>query len=1261
MRRPDRTTTPRWTVGLLGLLLVGIVLIGLGLAWPRLRVASRTAGAPPGQAELRLRLADVMPPGQTTGFAMAPDGSLGIVDRARRQVLRVDAEGRSLATWGPRFEANAEVQDLGGLAYEPRSDTWYLLDRGRPGILALDPRSGTARDAIDLQPLGTYGPNGLAVDDAGTVYVADTGRSRVLAFARNATTPRVIGTAGTGPGQLRQPVAVAVDPAGALLVADLETHRIQRFDATGAPAGGWHVDGPVLGVAVDRLGRVFVPAPETRAVRLFSATGDLQAELGTTPETSLQVDAPTGLAVTPDGTTLWVLGRDGLTRVDLTTLAPPTSSTSLPGTSTLLVFAGGLLVLSGVLGFVWLRPWTSATGGKHRWSRPNTAFAGGLLLLGLGVLLVALCQALLQTSSGRAAPWPILGLQVVGALLAAGGAAATQRAAPLRWIASWTLGRAAGARVRLAGRRWIGLAASGVLALGATAIWWTDRFTSLVATGGLWIWLLSIALACAALTTYRRPRPTWWTLLPWLLFAGALVPRLWDVADLPWGIWYDDAVAAVEIRRVVQSGVFTPVINTFGRDVAGFYYVMALLWPVFGDTAFAMRAGSAILSALTVPVVYLLGRELYGWRVGLVAAVLLAVLRWHLNRLGYNPVSLPLCAALAVWLLARGVRRRTWRDLFWAGLALGVGMHAYTAFRVMPAVLLGGLVLAFVLGRWRPGEIVRGATAYGAAALLVALPVLVFAIQDPGAYNARTAQTFILASSASDAEKLGQIWGNVQRHLLMFSVQGDLNGRHNLPGAPMLDTLTAGLVALGLGWVLLRLLTWRSLVLLAWAGAALTTAIVTLAYEAPHSIRSIGVVPVVALFGALGLVSLLDRLVACAGLWSAVQPRRLLVAVAAASTLLLGWIGLTNIDFYFNRQSPDPSVYEAFSTRETIPARAALAGRGGFERILTSVTMAPVAQTDFLVPDLQQALRPLDLSGDLPVTGSGPVWIFLETEHDQPLVDTLARLYPDAVRTPIRAPAGGPAFVERFDLSTDVIDEHRGIAQTGAGWRAGLRVDPSGVYGLRAPAGARVRIDDATLPSEGGRVWLARGLHVLEADDGGAVSAGLEWRPPGAGDWTPVPRAALFVLPPGGVGLQADVTTPDSPSPLSTGIEPFVARYYHASPLARQRLDPPRWTSTWTGFLEAPTSGSYNLDLKTSQPTEVWLDEQLVLQTGTDRPRDAVTRELSAGRHALRVQLAKTSDATAEIQLTWTPPGGTPEVIPPTALYPPRPTSIAPV
>ena len=77
-------------------------------------------------------------------------------------------------------------------------------------------------------------------------------------------------------------------------------------------------------------------------------------------------------------------------------------------------------------------------------------------------------------------------------------------------------------------------------------------------------------------------------------------------------------------------------------------------------------------------------------------------MRWHVNfsRLGFNPISLPLCATLAFWLLARAVRRRQWSDVAWAGLALGVGLHAYTGFRGVPVVAIVALVLAALLHRW---------------------------------------------------------------------------------------------------------------------------------------------------------------------------------------------------------------------------------------------------------------------------------------------------------------------------------------------------------------------------------------------------------------------------------------------------------------------------------------------------------------------------------------------------------------------------------
>src|SRR5207248_7261608 len=109
-----------------------------------------------------------------------------------------------------------------------------------------------------------------------------------------------------------------------------------------------------------------------------------------------------------------------------------------------------------------------------------------------------------------------------------------------------------------------------------------------------------------------------------------------------------------------------------------------------------------------------------------------------------------------------------------------------------------------IVHRWRVRIIAPRVGLYLGATALTALPVLIFALQDPVTFNGRTAQTLILTQPVPDSEKARQVWDTLQRHALMFNVSGDLNGRHNLPGAPMLDALSGGLVALGLGWLLVR-------------------------------------------------------------------------------------------------------------------------------------------------------------------------------------------------------------------------------------------------------------------------------------------------------------------------------------------------------------------------------------------------------------------------------------------------------------------------
>ena len=111
-------------------------------------------------------------------------------------------------------------------------------------------------------------------------------------------------------------------------------------------------------------------------------------------------------------------------------------------------------------------------------------------------------------------------------------------------------------------------------------------------------------------------------------------------------------------------------------------------------------------------------------RGGLAAGLVLAFMRWHVNfsRLGFNPISLPLCATLAFWLLARAVRRKNWSDVAWAGLALGVGLHAYTGFRGMPVVALVALAGAALLHRWSPGALIPRFGVYLGAAAMAAAP-----------------------------------------------------------------------------------------------------------------------------------------------------------------------------------------------------------------------------------------------------------------------------------------------------------------------------------------------------------------------------------------------------------------------------------------------------------------------------------------------------------------------------------------------------------
>lgn len=214
-----------------------------------------------------------------------------IVSDPRWNRLVFGEVGSSLHAYDGRGGAYGALSEPRGLAVD-ESDRVYVADAGNHRILVLD--AVTEFGDIALVPrfeIGGLGrPMGVAVSDAGTpfvpdddvLYVADTGRNRVLAYALGAGGAReiaAIGELGSGRGHFAGPMAVAVGRRGGastddVYVADAHTRRIVRLRLSGG-AFQWlgertHDADIVTALDTDPWGNVYAAAPNRGTVRKYS-------------------------------------------------------------------------------------------------------------------------------------------------------------------------------------------------------------------------------------------------------------------------------------------------------------------------------------------------------------------------------------------------------------------------------------------------------------------------------------------------------------------------------------------------------------------------------------------------------------------------------------------------------------------------------------------------------------------------------------------------------------------------------------------------------------------------------------------------------------------------------------------------------------------------------------------------------------------------------------------------------------------------------
>ncbi|MHB0876774.1 MAG: PA14 domain-containing protein, partial [Anaerolineae bacterium] len=792
----------------------------------------------------------------------------------------------------------------------------------------------------------------------------------------------------------------------------------------------------------------------------------------------------------------------------------------------------------------------------------------------------------------------------------------------------------------------------------------------------------------------------------WLVTAilvWAAFMRVYRLDGFPAGIFHDEAVNALDAQRVlVEHWYPTYFPDNYGRAPL-YEFMLAAAFRVVGANQISLRLLSAFVGVLTVAVFYRLARGLYSLPVAALATLLLASSSWHANfsRIAFDAILAPLFLVLSLFFLTRALRGRpegtthsAAADYVLAGLWLGLGLLTYQAFRLVPLLVLAAFVLAPEgLRRLRAASGLRqglaGLAIVGVTAAVAAVPLLHYASTESRQFWERTRSASVLRGRTV-WEARQDIVESAAAHLLMFNVSGDRNGRHNLPGAPMLHPLAGALLVLGMAACLAAWRRYPARLLLAWFAVMLGAGVMSLRFEAPHALRTLAVTPALFLIAAAPLEQMWQE-------WRCTFGERrwrvLLLPVGVGAA----WLLLGSYQAFFVQQAGYYAVWNGFSTAETrVAQEVARLGEGWDVYIDPLLARHPVLRLlapGFVEPD------PYVTTDMLPLRQSGAegVVIFVG-EQDETTRRLVEQWYPAATRLVYANPADGHANLYEYRLTPAQVSEAQGLElilvmpnvagaplmgalpewQTEAGglpptgltWQGVLLAPEAGRYDFRLrpsdataqeTAGeARLLLDGGTVLTGAGQteamVMLAEGRHSLwlQVMPGGREDIALEWRPPGASDWLAIERQYLYHWPIEGGGLQGDYSSgegDDWDAPTLSRIDPWVDFYFHVLPLERP------YRVRWHGWLTPPLSGDYEISLKARDRAELWLNGTLVLQT--EVPDEVVKATVSlATPTAIEVRFWDETSYT-DVSLRWLRPDGVEEPIPYTALRPPVPEAVA--
>jgi NADH:ubiquinone oxidoreductase subunit 6 (subunit J) len=559
------------------------------------------------------------------------------------------------------------------------------------------------------------------------------------------------------------------------------------------------------------------------------------------------------------------------------------------------------------------------------------------------------------------------------------------------------------------------------LVLGAVAFWMFGG--NLFTTFNVIVWVLAVAFLIWAFwlsqsslrfkirnlgaSFQERIRSIYFSRWALVLVAATVLIiffRFYQTASIPPEPFSDQAEKIFDVYDITQgqTRIFFP--RNTGREGFQMYWTL-LVAGIFGTglSFLSLKLGTAILGVLTLPFIYLLGKEIGGTRVGLFAFVLVGIGYWPnvISRIGLRFPLYPLFVAPTLFYLIRGLRTRNRNDFLLSGLFLGIGLHGYSPMRIVPFVVVAAFVLYWLHSQSKGArqDLPVWLVMVALVAMFVFLPLLRFWLDHPAEFGFRALTRLGGVEQPLPAPAYQIFFSNLWNGLKMFNYDDGEIWVHSVPFRPALDIITAALFLIGVVLVLIRYIRqrhWLDLFLLVSIPLLLMPSVLSLAFpgENPALNRAAGAYVPVFVIGALALDGLLNS-------FGRGTIRNVMAWVLAG--ILLFFSASQNYDLVFNQfyNSFRLGAWNSSDMGRVIQEFGQVNGRTDSAWVVPFPhwvdTRLPAVWAG--IPNRDMAMWPEDLESTLESPGPKMFLVKANIEepegNDQETLDVLDKLYPN--------------------------------------------------------------------------------------------------------------------------------------------------------------------------------------------------------------------------------------------------------------------------